>query len=328
MSIKNSIMFSLGQNDNLAKSVSNITKIKLGRSHLNHFADGETLFVTDEPIRGKDVYVIHSTSKPVNNSVMELLISIDALRRASAKSITAIIPYYGYSRQDRKAAGREPITSRLIADLLQKAGATRVLTFDIHSQQQQGFFSIPFDSLTGIWIMLDKFMKNRTSENVCVVSPDYGAVKRSRSISEKINAQLAIVDKRRPKPNQVEVSNILGDVYEKDCILVDDMIDTGGTMLNAAKLMKEKGAKTINIIVTHGLFNGNAVQNFNDAMEQKIIDNIYVSNTIENTILPNKAIIIKIDELLADAINVFANENACGSMSSIYSKYKYSKEFN
>ena len=260
---------------------------------------------------------------------MESLIAIVAMSRASANSTTVVIPYYGYSRQDRKCKGREPITSRLIADMLQVAGTNRVLTIGIHSQQQQGFFSIPFDSLTAIWLMLDFLLKEKgfVKENLVIVAPDYGSVKRSRSISEKLEVEFAVVDKRRPKANVVEISDVLGNVEGKDCILPDDMIDTGGTMIGAATLLKSKGAKSITILATHALFNGEAKKNFEKAIKDKIIDKILVTNSIDNKeTIPNGTIVISIGELISDAINVYVKgSGAC--ISEIYKKWKYSKVF-
>ncbi len=324
---KDSIIFGLTNGESIATNVASLTKIPLGKSHVSKFADGEVLFTTDVPVRGKNVFLIQSTCKPVNDSVMELLIAIDAMKRASAKSINVIIPYYGYSRQDRKCKGREPITSRLVADMIQTAGATRVFTIDIHSQQQQGFFNIPFDSLTASWLLLDVFVKNNKKllKDLIVVSPDYGSVKRSRSISEMLDIGLAIVDKKRPKANQVKVSDVLGNVEGKYCIMVDDMIDTGGTMIEAAKLLKEKGAKGVAILATHALFNGDSCKKFEDAKKQKIIDQVYVTDTIPNK-LPSFINIISVAEMISNAIVVFANENG-ESMSKVYNKYKYFKVF-
>ena len=328
MTNKECIIFGLEGSEEIAAAIAKDTKIPLGQWHSHSFADGEFLFTSDNVVRGKHVFLIKSTSCPVNDSIMKLLIATDAIKRASARTITAIIPYYGYSRQDRKTKGREPITSRLVADLFQVAGINRILTVDIHSQQQQGFFSIPFDSLTAIWLLLDKYRKKKTrkfNENFVVVSPDYGGVKRARAISEKINAGLAIIDKRRPKPNCVEVSNLLGDVENKNCILIDDMIDTGGTIEAACKLLKSKKAKTISVLATHGLFNGDAIKKFEDLYKNKTIDKILITNTINHKKLPSFIEIVDISNILSDAIKIFANEN--GSLSSVYHKYKYFKDF-
>ncbi len=323
------VIFGLDNSTEIAKLIAKYAKIKFGKCHSHTFADGEFIFTLDETVRGKHVFLIKSTSKPVNNSIMQLLIATDAIKRSSAKSITAIIPYYGYSRQDRKTKGREPITSRLIADLFEAAGINQILTLDIHSKQQQGFFSIPFDSLTAIWLLLEQFRKTKKvkfDENLVVVSPDYGGVKRARSIAEKINASLAIVDKRRPKPNCVEVVNLLGDVKNKNCIIIDDMIDTGGTIMASCNLLKKHGAKSINVLVTHGLFNNDAIEKFDSLHKKKVIDSIFVTNSIKpDDSLPKFITVVDISKMLADAIKVFANENE--SLSVVYHKYKYFKDF-
>lgn len=319
---KEAIIIGLSNSKELAKKISNETKIELADVNIKKFCDGETIVWPEHPVRGEQVFLIQSTCKPVNDSLMELLIAIDALRRASASSIIAIIPYYGYSRQDRKVRGREPITSRLVADLIQTAGADRVLTLDIHSEQQQGFFSIPFDSLTAIWVLLKELFADvkYSLDDVVIVSPDYGGVKRARLIAEKLHTPIAIVDKRRPKPNEVEVENILGDIEGKHCILPDDMIDTGGTMINVSKLLKKRGAKSISIIATHGLFNGDSINNFNQAIKDKVIDNLYVSNSIETNIVPDGCKIVDISPILSNAINVY--NSGIGSISTIYEKYQ------
>lgn len=319
---KDAIIIGLSNSYNLAKHVSKTTRIHHGQATITKFSDGETLFRSEEPVRGKVVYLFQSTCRPVNDSVMEMLIAIDALRRASASEIVAIMPYYGYARQDRKAKGREPITSRLVADMIQTAGANRVLTLDIHSEQQQGFFSIPFDSLNAIWIMLSKFLKDvkYPLKDITIVSPDYGGVKRARMVASKMSVPIAIVDKRRPKPNEVEIENILGDVKNKHCILPDDMIDTGGTMLSVAKLLKSKGAKSVSIIATHGLFNGKSIENFDQAFKDKIINHLYISNSIENNEKPKNATIVDISPLISSAISVF--NTGTGSISAIYGKYR------
>lgn len=325
MSKSQSVIFGLSNSQKLAAKVATRTGIKLGKYSEHSFADGEIIFVSKDLVRGKNIYLIQSTCKPVNDTYMELFIAIDSLRRASARSITAIIPYYGYARQDRKSKGREPITSRLIADMLETAGATRVLTFDIHSPQQQGFFSIPFDSLTASWTMLEELfeMSNlKPCDNFVIVSPDYGGVKRAREIAQRLNVPLAIMDKRRPRPNEVEIENILGDVKNKHCIIVDDMIDTGGTVISVSKVLKKFGAKSINIIATHGLFNGKALENLSVALNSKIIDNLFISNTIETLPLPKKVHIVDISELIAAAVKVF--DTGTGSISKVYTKYKYS----
>ncbi len=318
---KESIIFGLTSSHDLAEKIANHTGIELGESSIKRFADGEVMFRAETSVRGKNVYLVGSTCKPVNESVMEMLIAIDALKRASVRSICCIIPYYGYARQDRKALGREPITSRLVADMIEAAGANRVLTLDIHSDQQQGFFSVPFDSLTATWVMLSKLLQENkySMDDVTIVSPDYGGVKRARAIASKLGTPMAIVDKRRPRPNEVEIENILGEVADRHCIIPDDMIDTGGTMINVAKLLKTKGAKSITIMATHGLFNGKSIENFDVAFKEGWINNLYVSNSIENNDKPSKCTVVDVSSLLAEAVKVF--DAGCGSVSKIYEKF-------
>ncbi len=327
MSNKDCIIFGLKNCEEIAKNISKNTKIQLGKWHSINFADGEFLFTSDNVVRGKHVFLIQSTSKPVNNTIMELLIAIDTIKRSSSKKITVVMPYYGYSRQDRKTKGREPITSRLVADLYQVAGVDRILTIDIHSPQQQGFFSIPFDSLTAIWLLFDHYHKNNKKFNNCViVSPDYGGVKRVQSVAEEIGVGFAIVDKRRPKPNVVEVSNILGDVENKDCIIIDDMIDTASTICASADLLKKHKAKSISILATHGLFNGESIKKLTKLNEKGVIDQIIITNTINHDALPKFIKVVDISKMLSDAIDIFAKEQ--GSLSNVYHKYKYFKDFN
>lgn len=319
--MKNAVIFGLTSSQDLAKKMSEYTGIELGVSSIKRFADGEVMFRAETSVRGKNVYLVGSTCKPVNESVMEMLIAIDALKRASVRTICCIIPYYGYARQDRKALGREPITSRLVADMIVTAGAHRVLTLDIHSDQQQGFFSIPFDSLTATWVMLNELWKKNKlpMDEVTIVSPDYGGVKRARAIAAKLGTPMAIVDKRRPRPNEVEIENILGDVKNRHCILPDDMIDTGGTMISVAKLLKKQGAKTISIMASHGLFNGESIAKFNEAFKEGWINNLYVSNSIENNEKPANCTVVDVSPLLSEAILVF--NAGSGSISHIYEKF-------
>ena len=242
------------------------------------FADGETFVKSNESVRGDKVFIVQSTSKPVNESIMELLIFIDALRRSSAKEIVAVIPYYGYARQDRKASPREPITSKLVANLLTVAGATRVVTMDLHARQIQGFFDIPVDHMEALPILAKHFIKYGFSpEETVVVSPDVGGVKRARSLAKWLHSPLAIIDKRRAKANVSEVMNIIGDVKGKKAILIDDMIDTAGTICNAAAALKEKGAIEVYGCATHAIFSGPAVERLKESAFSEIV----VTDTVE-----------------------------------------------
>ncbi|MDO5089560.1 MAG: ribose-phosphate pyrophosphokinase [Leptotrichiaceae bacterium] len=256
----------------LAEDIVKHLDMKLSSVQLIKFADGETFIKPNESVRGCKVFVVQSTSKPVNENIMELLIFIDALRRSSAKEIIAVIPYYGYARQDRKASPREPITSKLVANLLTVAGATRVITMDLHARQIQGFFDIPVDHMEALPILAKHFIKyGFNPEDTVVVSPDVGGVKRARGLARWLHTPLAIIDKRRPKANESEVMNIIGDVKGKKAILIDDMIDTAGTICNAAKALIEKGAMEVYACATHGIFSGPAVQRLKESALTKVV---------------------------------------------------------
>lgn len=299
------VVFGLSASKKLTKKITKILNVPDAEIVTQRFADGEMIVIPQISVRGLDVILIQSISNPVNENLMELLIAIDSLKRSSAKSINIIVPYMGYSRQDRKSNPREPITFKLIANMLQVAGVTRILTFDIHADQTQGFFDIPFDSLKASLFLVNEFINKTKINYFTVVSPDYGGVKRNKDISQLLNLPLAIIDKRRPAPNTVEVANILGDVCGQNCIMIDDMIDTGGTMIAAAKLLKERGAKTISILATHALFNGDAVNNFKKAIEDGIINNIFVTDTIENKFdIPNLNV-ISVASPIARAIELY-----------------------
>ena len=271
------VIFSLTKSVELANEVCNYLNITPGKIVVNHFADGETLVELGESVRGKRVYVIQSTSKPVNESLMEVLICLDALRRSSAGEITCIIPYYGYARQDRKALPRQPITAKLVASLLEEAGANRVVTFDLHAAQIQGFFHCPVDDLTTVPMMGQYFRrKNFDPEQTVVVSPDHGGVKRARNLAEMLECPIAIIDKRRPRANVCEACNIIGDVKDKDVIIVDDIIDTGGSLIAATNILKEQGCKDIYVCVAHGIFSHNAITRIEDSRIKEVV----VTNTI------------------------------------------------
>lgn len=271
------VVFGLTSSKSIVKEVCNYLNIEPGKVEVKHFADGETLVELGESVRGKRCYVIQSTSKPVNENLMELLICLDALRRSSATEITCIIPYFGYARQDRKAMPRQPITAKLVASMLETAGANRVVTFDLHAAQIQGFFNCPVDDLTTVPMMGQYFRrKNFNVENTVVVSPDHGGVKRARTLAEMLGCSLAIIDKRRPKANEVEACYIIGDVVNKDVIIVDDICDTGGSLLAASQILKDNGARDIYVCVTHGLFSNDAATR----IERSPIKEVVVTNTI------------------------------------------------
>ncbi len=271
------VIFSLTTSVELVKEVCRYLNIAPGKVTVNHFADGETLVELGESVRGKRVYVIQSTSKPVNESLMEVLICLDALRRSSAGEITCIIPYYGYARQDRKALPRQPITAKLVAQLLEEAGANRVVTFDLHAAQIQGFFHCPVDDLTTVPMMGQYFRrKNFNKEDLVVVSPDHGGVKRARTLAEMLQCPIAIIDKRRPKANVCEACNVIGDVENKDVIIVDDIIDTGGSLIAATNILKEHSARNIYVCASHGIFSHNAISRIEDSYIKEVV----VTNTI------------------------------------------------
>lgn len=260
----------------LAQEISQILDIPLTNATIQTFSDGEISVNVNETVRGADVYVIQSTSYPVNDNLMELLIIMDAMKRASAGRINAVIPYYGYGRQDRKAKSRDPITAKLVADLITVAGADRVITMDLHATQIQGFFDMPVDHLLGMNILADYFNELNLGDLV-VVSPDAGSVKRSRKLAQKLEAPLAIIDKRRPKANVSEVMNIIGDIVGKNCIVIDDMIDTAGTICNGAEALIKLGAKNVYAVCTHGVLSGPAIER----LKTDNIKEVIVLNTIQ-----------------------------------------------
>lgn len=263
-------IFSGTSNRALAQKIAQHVGLPLGNLVVSRFKDGEIYVEIDETVRGVDVYLIQPTCSPVNESLMETLIIIDALKRASAGAVNAVLPYYGYARQDRKTKGREPITAKLVANLLTKAGADRVITMDLHAGQIQGYFDIPVDHLTGSDILASYF-HGKIGEDAVVVSPDLGGVTRARNFANRLNLPIAIIEKRRPRPNVSEVMNLIGDVAGKDCILVDDIIDTGGTITTAAEALREQGAKRIFICAVHGVLSGNAIERIENSVVEKCV---------------------------------------------------------
>ena len=274
--------------------------MKLGEMDVGKFSDGETSINIKETVRGCDVFIIQSTSIPVNDNLMELLLILDACKRASARRITAVIPYFGYARQDRKARARDPISAKLVADILQAAGADRVLTMDLHSSQLQGFFNIPVDNLMGMPALVHYFKNIGLPDNLTIVSPDTGSVVRSRAMASKLNAPLAIIDKRRPRANVMEVMNVVGDVKDRTCLMIDDMIDTGGTICQGAAALVEQGAKEVIACCTHAVLSGPAIERIAASHISKLI----VLDTIE---MPeykqiSKIKVVSIADLFAEAI--------------------------
>ncbi|MDB2137903.1 MAG: ribose-phosphate diphosphokinase [Clostridium butyricum] len=276
--IRNIKIFTGNSHCKLAQDISDILGVAVGKSKVSTFSDGEISVDINETVRGMDVFIVQSTCSPVNNNLMELLIMIDAFKRASAGRITAVVPYYGYARQDRKAKSRDPITAKLVADLLTAAGANRVLTMDLHASQIQGYFNIPVDHLLGGPILAEYFISKglEDQDDVVVVSPDLGSVTRARKFADNLHAPIAIIDKRRPKANVSEIMNIIGDVEGKRCILIDDMIDTAGTITNAANALKDLGAKNVYACCTHGVLSGPAM----DRINKSAIEELVMLNTI------------------------------------------------
>lgn len=303
-------IFAGNSNRELAEEIAIKVGLPLGASVVSSFSDGEIAISINEVVRGSDVFIIQSTCTPVNDNLMELLILIDALKRASAGRITAVMPYFGYARQDRKAKARDPISAKLVANLITEAGADRVLTMDLHAPQLQGFFDIPLDHLLGSNLLAQHFLKKFSNnlDDIVVVSPDIGSVSRSRKFAEKLDAPLAIIDKRRPKANVCEIMNIIGDVRGKRTILVDDMIDTGGTIVNAANALTDIGATEVYACCTHGVLSGPAI----DRVRTSSIKELITLNTIP---MPKEKKISKITTLSVADVFAEAIERIYGDIS-------------
>lgn len=292
-------VFTLNSKPELAMDVAKLIGVPLGECSVSTFSDGEIQINIEESVRGCDVYVVQSTCAPVNRHIMELLIMIDALKRASAATINVVIPYYGYARQDRKAKPREPITAKLVADILQVAGASRVITIDLHAPQIQGFFNIPVDQLVGVPILGD-YWESKQLDELVIVSPDHGGVSRARQLAERLKAPIAIIDKRRPRPNVAEVMNIVGDIRGKTAILIDDMIDTAGTISLAADALIKNGAKEVYACCTHAVLSGPAMERIG----QSPIKDLVVTNTIplQEEKLTDKVTVLSVAPLISEAI--------------------------
>ncbi|MBQ6370132.1 MAG: ribose-phosphate pyrophosphokinase [Firmicutes bacterium] len=292
-------IFAANSHPELAEEISSIIGKPLGDVKVSKFSDGEISVSVGESVRGSDCFIIQSTCNPVNDNLMELLIMIDAMKRASAGRISAVIPYYGYARQDRKAKPRDPITAKLVADMLVAAGADRVVTMDLHASQIQGYFTIPVDHLVGLPLLRNYFAKE-DAQDLVIVSPDHGSVPRARNMAEPLGCPIAIVDKRRPEPNKSEIMNIIGNIEDKNCILVDDMIDTAGTITNAANALKDLGAKSVRACATHAVLSGPAIER----IEESAIEELVLLNTMpipEEKLLP-KMKVLSVGPLFAEAI--------------------------
>ena len=304
----------LSCNSNLALSeeIATILNIPLTKASIKKFSDEEIFVEVNENVRGQDVYVIQSTSKPANDNLVELLVCIDALKRASAKQITAVIPYFGYARQDRKPGPRTPISAKLVANLITTSGADRVLTIDLHAGQIQGFFDIPVDNLYAATILLEDIKKNYNLNSTVIISPDVGGVVRARYVANRLNIGLAIVDKRREAANISEVLNIIGDVKEKDCILIDDIVDTAGTLTSAGVALLDVGAKTVSAYVSHGVLSGNALEK----IKKSVLTEIVTTNTISNLLSEDKNKIrrLSVAPLIAEAVKRIDNHSSVSSL--------------
>lgn len=305
-------IFTCNSHPKLAEEITNLMGVPLGKSTVSKFSDGEIQVSIWESVRGEDIYIIQSTGTPVNDNLMELLIMVDAMKRASAGIINAVIPYYGYARQDRKAKARDPITSKLVADLLVAAGVDRVITMDLHANQIQGYFNIPVDHLVGMPILADYFMK-KNMKDIVVVSPDHGSAGRARNFAEKLDCPIAIVDKRRPEPNKSEIMNIIGDIDGRNCILIDDMIDTAGTICNAAEALLKLGGKSVYTCATHAVLSGPAI----DRINSSCIEEMVLLNTLpipeEKRI--DKMTVLSVAPLFSEVISRVHNN---GSVSSLF----------
>jgi ribose-phosphate pyrophosphokinase len=305
-------IFSGNANPALAKELCQKMNIPLGNALVGRFSDGEINVQIVDNVRGMDVFIVQPTANPVNRNLMELLIMIDALKRASANRITAVLPYYGYSRQDRKVQPRVPITSKLVADLITTAGANRVLTVDLHAGQIQGFFNIPVDNLFAAPVLLE-YLRSKQFTNLTVVSPDAGGVERARAFAKRLNAALAIIDKRRDKPNVAQVMHIIGDVKGHDCLLLDDMVDTAGTLTEGAAALRANGAGTISAACSHAVLSGPAIKRINDSS----LDELITTNTIALDSKQQeckKLTVLSVAQLLAEAITRIHEETSLSSL--------------
>ncbi|MBB3963631.1 ribose-phosphate pyrophosphokinase [Rhizobium metallidurans] len=306
-------VFAGNSNRHLAEEICNYLNVPLGRATVRRFADQEIFVEVQENVRGEDVFLVQSTSFPTNDHLMELLIMIDAMRRSSARRITAVLPYFGYARQDRRASGRTPISAKLVANLITEAGADRVLTLDLHAGQIQGFFDIPTDNLYAVPILTRDIKANYDISNVMVVSPDVGGVVRARSLAKRLDCLLAIVDKRRDRPGESEVMNIIGDVTGKDCLLIDDIVDSGGTLCNAADALLAKGAASVTAYITHGVLSGGAVTRITNSKLRELV----ITDSIQPTTAVQSAHNIRVlttATLIGEAINRTSQEESVSSL--------------
>ena len=306
-------LLSGNSNKPLSKNIAKYLKSKLVNSSIKNFSDGEIYVEINENIRGNSIFIIQSVSSPANDNLMELLLCIDALKRSSAKNITAVIPYFGYARQDRKVVPRTSISAKLVSNLITKAGADRVVTVDLHAGQIQGFFDIPVDNLFATPIFARHIKKNLNKKNLICVAPDVGGVERTRALARKLDIGIAIIDKRRPAPGKSQVMNVIGNVKNKTCIIIDDIIDSGGTIVNAAQALINRGAKEVHVYITHGVLSGEAVEK----IKKSRIKNLVVTDTIDNSNKLKKAKnieVLSICNLLGEAIKRISNSTSVSDL--------------
>ena len=317
--VKETVVFALTSSTELAAAVCKDLGLPLGKIKVEHFADGEILVEPQESVRGRSVFIIQSTCTPVTEHLMEVLVCIDACKRASAGEINVLLPYYGYARHDRKAKPRQPITSKLVANLLVTAGANRVMTFDLHAAQIQGYFDIPIDDLTA-GPMIGQYFKqmNFAPDEVVVVSPDHGGVTRARRLADILDAPIAIIDKRRPKPNMVEAQNVIGDVNGKTCIVVDDICDTAGTLCAGCKILKDHGAKDVYVGVTHGIFSRDAIEKIENSVIKKVVTTNTIPLAPEKAAKSTKIEVLSIDAMVAKFIEAIENHTP---VSDVYNEF-------
>ncbi|OWV93248.1 phosphoribosylpyrophosphate synthetase [Rhizobium sp. R72] len=306
-------VFAGNSNRHLAEAICSYLNVPLGKASVRRFADQEIFVEIQENVRGEDVFVVQSTSFPTNDHLMELLIMIDAMRRSSARRITAVLPYFGYARQDRRASGRTPISAKLVANLITEAGADRVLTLDLHAGQIQGFFDIPTDNLYAIPVLTRDIKANYDISNVMVVSPDVGGVVRARALAKRLDCLLAIVDKRRDRPGESEVMNIIGEVEGKDCLLIDDIVDSGGTLCNAADALLAQGAASVTAYITHGVLSGGAVTRITSSKLRELVitDSIQPTTAVQSA---HNIRVVSTASLMGEAINRTSQEESVSSL--------------
>ncbi|MBB4167883.1 MULTISPECIES: ribose-phosphate pyrophosphokinase [unclassified Rhizobium] len=306
-------VFAGNSNRHLAEAICNYLNVPLGKASVRRFADQEIFVEVQENVRGEDVFVVQSTSFPTNDHLMELLIMIDAMRRSSARRITAVLPYFGYARQDRRASGRTPISAKLVANLITEAGADRVLTLDLHAGQIQGFFDIPTDNLYAIPVLTRDIKAKHDISNVMVVSPDVGGVVRARALAKRLDCLLAIVDKRRDRPGESEVMNIIGEVEGKDCLLIDDIVDSGGTLCNAADALLAQGAASVTAYITHGVLSGGAVTRITSSKLRELVitDSIQPTTAVQSA---HNIRVVSTASLIGEAINRTSQEESVSSL--------------